>query len=115
MTADSSSRAEADAVRGTTTFTARALQRLAVGIAHDVARVSARDVGVQLSDEHGALRIAVTVPVARASKRGTDLVTSGEDLRNGLIEGMRELAGREVGAVDVRYSGVRRSTERRVR
>lgn len=100
---------------GTTTFTARALQRLAVGIAHDVARVSVRDVGVQLSDDHGALRIAVTVPVAIASQSGKNLVTGGEDLRTGLIEGMRDKAGREVGTVDVRYSGVRRRTEGRVR
>ncbi|WP_372468597.1 hypothetical protein ACCO44_04500 [Microbacterium maritypicum] len=115
MTADRSPLAEAGAVLGTTTFTARALQRLAAGIAHDVARVSARDVGVQLSDDHGALRIAVTVPVAVASTRRTDLVAGGEELRTGLIEGMRELAGRQVGTVDVRYSGVHRSTERRVR
>ncbi|MGW9157016.1 hypothetical protein [Microbacterium sp. NPDC055665] len=115
MTVDRSSRAEEGIVVGTTTFTARALQRLAVGIAHDVARVSVRDVGVQLSDEHGALRIAVTVPVATASTSGRNLVEGGEGLRNGLIDGMRELAGREVGTVDVRYSGVRRSTERRVR
>ena len=115
MMTERSSRTEEGVVLGTTTFTARALQRLAVGIAHDVARVSVRDVGVQLSDEHGALRIAVTVPVAIAAKSGKTVVDSGEDLRNGLIEGMRELAGREVGTVDVRYSGVRRNTERRVR
>ncbi|MDF2507309.1 MAG: hypothetical protein K0Q52_1168 [Microbacterium sp.] len=115
MTADRSSVAGEGAVVGTTTFAARALQRLAVGIVHDVARVSVRDVGVQLSDEHGALRIAVTVPVAMASKSGRNLVDAGEDLRHGLIEGMRALAGREVGTVDVRFSGVRRITEGRVR
>ncbi|PRB16092.1 hypothetical protein [Microbacterium sp. MYb62] len=115
MTAVGVVEAVKEIVPGRTTFTARALQRLATGIARDAARVSVRDVGVELSDRRGALRIAVTVPVARAAERGGNLVESGEELRRGLIEGMRELAGREVGTVDIRYSGVRRSTEKRVR
>ncbi|MFK3676477.1 hypothetical protein ACI2IP_02015 [Microbacterium sp. NPDC090218] len=113
MTGDGDAEAEVVVVVGTTTITGRALQRLAVGIARDAARVSSRDVGVQLSDRRGALRISVTVPVAEG--RGGNLVDSGEDLRQALIEGMRELAGREVGTVDIRYSGVRKSTEKRVR
>lgn len=100
---------------GKTTITARALQRVAVGIVRDTARVSARDVGMELSDRRGALRISVTVPVAEAADHGRNLVDRGEELRQGLIEGMRELAGREVGTVDVRYAGVHRSAERRVR
>ena len=102
-------------VSGTTTITGRALTRLAVGIARDAAKVSARDVSVSLSDEWGALRISVTVPVAIAAESGTTIVEGGDALRRGLINGMRELSGRTVAAVDIRYSGVRRTTERRVR
>lgn len=100
-------------VPGRTTFTARALQRVAIGIAHDIARVSARDVAVQLSDQRGALRVTVTVPVATG--RAVNVIDSSEELRRGLVEGMRELAGREVRTVDVRYAGVRRISEKRVR
>ncbi|WP_226531988.1 hypothetical protein [Microbacterium paraoxydans] len=102
-----------DAVAGTTTITARALQRLAVGIVHDAARVSTGDVGVQLSDRRGAVRIAVTVPVTPGQAR--NVIDSGEELRRDLIEKMRMLAAREVSTVDIQYSGVRRSTEKRVR
>lgn len=115
MTVDDAARAEADTVVGTTTFTARALQHLAVGLARDAARVPTRDVTAQLSDERGALRITVTVPVALGAGAGANLVDSGANLRNALVEGMRRLAGREVSTVDVRYSGVRRHTEKRVR
>jgi len=103
------------AVVGTTTFTARALQRLAVGIAHDVARVAVRDVRVQLSDERGSLRLTVTVPVAIAAGTGANLVDRGAELQHELVDGMRQLAGRDVSTVDVRYSGVRRHAEKRVR
>lgn len=113
MTGEGGAGAEGVVVVGTTTITARALQRLAVGIVRDAARVSAGDVGVQLSDRRGALRISVTVPVAE--RRGMNLVDSGDELRRRLIEGMRELAGRDVGTVDIRYSGVRKSSEKRVR
>lgn len=113
MTDEEAAPAPGDVVVGTTTITARALQRLAVGIVHDVARVPTRDVGVQLSDLRGAVRISVTVPVA--PEHGLNLVDSGEELRRDLIEKMQTLAGREVSTVDIRYSGVRRSTEKRVR
>ncbi|PRA82011.1 hypothetical protein [Microbacterium sp. MYb66] len=115
MTVDDAPQAGEDVVVGTTTFTARALQRLAVGLARDAARVAARDVGVQLSDERGALRITVTVPVAMGTPSEANLVDRGDGLRRALVEGMRDLAGREVGAVDVRYSGVRRNRKKRVR
>ncbi|WP_337026697.1 hypothetical protein [Microbacterium sp. LB16] len=115
MTSAGTAEALAGTVAGTTILTARALQRLAVGIAHDAARVAAGDVAVKLSDHRGALRISVTVPVAEAAEPDANLVDRSEDLRRRLIEGMRDLAGREVGAVDIRYSGVRRNIEKRVR
>jgi hypothetical protein len=99
---------------GRTTVSARALQHLATGLARDAARVPRRDVTVVLADAQGRLRVSVTVPVALAAGSGRTLVESGEELRRGVIEGMHELAGRAVGIVDVRYSGVRRIDERRV-
>lgn len=102
-------------VAGTTTITGRALQRLAVGIARDTAQVPVRDVSVTLADERGALRISVTIPVALAAGRGTTIAEDGDEMRRRLIDRMDELAGRTVGSVDVRYSGVRRMTKRRVR
>lgn len=115
MTGERAVEAVEGIIAGTTTFTARALQRLAVGLTRDAARVPARDVAVHLSDERGALRLSVTVPVAMTDARGGNLVDSGEELRRRLVEGMRALAGREVSTVDVRYSGVRRNTQKRVR
>lgn len=113
MTGDDAAGAVNGAVSGTTTFTARALQRVAVGVVRDAARVAVRDIAVQLSDQRGALRVSVTVPVDAG--RGANLVDRGEELRRRVIEGMRDLADREVGTVDIRYSGVRRSNEKRVR
>ncbi|QYM65193.1 hypothetical protein [Microbacterium sp. Se5.02b] len=115
MTGDGAAEAATGGVSGSTTFSARALQRLAVGIVRDAAGVAVRDVGVQLSDHRGALRIAVAVPVARGGGQTSNLVEQGDALRRAVIDGMRDLAGRDVRIVDIRYAGVRRSRETRVR
>lgn len=99
---------------GRTTISARALEHLATGLARDSARVRRRDVTVSLADERGRLRVSVTVPVALTADAGRSLVERGEELRRDVIEGMQELAGRAVIAVDVRYAGARRIRERRV-
>ncbi|MBO0982200.1 hypothetical protein [Microbacterium sp. SD291] len=114
MTPDSPGERVTTAARGRTTVSARALQRLAAGLARDAARVSRRDVGVALADDRGGLRVSVTVPVALAAVGGGTILDRGEDLRHAVIDGMRELADRAVSTVDVRYSGVRRLAERRV-
>ncbi|MEZ7754214.1 hypothetical protein O5Y58_01750 [Microbacterium paraoxydans] len=101
-------------VAGATVVEARALHRLAVGIVRDAMRVGAGDVSVQLADRHGDLRVSVEVPVVR-SRQGTDPVSARADaVRDAVVRGMRDLAARHVGAVDVRFAGVRRETERRV-
>jgi hypothetical protein len=116
MTIDGTSDAAPTAVvAGTTTFTGRALQRLAAGIAGDAARVPVRDVSASLSDERGALRVSLTVPVALSAGRAVTIVEDGDALRRTVIERMRELSGGAVAVVDIRYTGVRRLTERRVR
>lgn len=102
-------------VVGTTTLSAKALQHIATGIARDAARVPVDDVSVALADERGRLRVSVTVPLALTPGRDVSVRKDGEELRRRLIEGMRDLSGRAVDAVDIRYAGVRTVTERRVR
>lgn len=101
-------------LRGRTALTARALQRLATGVAKDAAGVASRDVTVSLSDDSGALRVAVAVPVVIAVPAVT-IIDQGARLRSGIIAGLGDLAGRRVSAVDVRFAGVRVPAERRVR
>ncbi|WP_431867021.1 hypothetical protein [Microbacterium paraoxydans] len=101
-------------VAGATVVEARALHRLAVGIVRDVVRVGAGDVSVQLADRRGDLRVSVEVPVVRG-RRGADTVGARADaVRDAVVGGMRDLAARRVGAVDVRFTGVRREDGRRV-
>lgn len=106
---------ELGVVVGTTTFSTRALERLAVGLARDAGRVSASDVSVRLADDRGALRLAVSMPLAVAAGSRRTIVDDGDAVRRRLIDGMHGLAGRTVAAVDLRYTGVRRIAERRVR
>lgn len=119
MTVADHSAAVEPAVPGATRITARALERLAVGLARDAAHVSSRDVSVQLSDARGGLAVAVTVPVALGGGAGPRTTQSIEDrgtrLRRHVIDGMHDLAGRTVNTVDVRYRGVRRTKQRRTR
>lgn len=101
------------AVPGRTVVTVRALQRLATGLAGEAAQVPAGDVSVRLTDADGSLRVAVTVPI---SLGGDDtIVERGDGVRARVREGMLRLGDREVRSVDVRFAGVRRPPERRVR
>ena len=102
-----------DGTPGRTTITARALNRLAVGIARDASEADARDVTLDLTDDGGALRASVTVPVVDPAGSAS-LSERAAHVREELVGRMRELSGRTVGAVDVRYSGVRTGQTRRV-
>ncbi|WP_336501652.1 hypothetical protein [Microbacterium paraoxydans] len=102
------------AVAGATVVEARALHRLALGIVRDAALVCADDVSVQLADRRGDLRVSVEVPVV-LGRLGSDPVSVRADaVRDAVVRGMRDLAARRVGAVDVRFAGVRREIGRRV-
>lgn len=102
-----------DTHRGRTTISARALQRLTAGVAKDAARVGARDVAVSLSDDSGALRVAVSVPVVISTPVST-IPEQSARARAGIITGLEDLAGRRVSAVDIRFTGIQRTAERRV-
>ncbi|QYM76813.1 hypothetical protein [Leucobacter luti] len=99
---------------GLTVLTGRALHHLALGIVRDAARVPARAVTVSLSDNGGALRATVVVPVTLNGSEHTTLRDHGTALREALIQGMDQLAGRVVDTVDVRFAGVHRAPTRRV-
>lgn len=109
--------AEDRSVPGRTTLTGRALQHLAVALVRDSAGVPARSVSVSLADEGGKLCATVVVPVRlerEAEPRGS-LIDQGAAARAAVIDGMLALSGRNVGAVDVRFSGVYLAQEQRVR
>ena len=97
----------ADVAPGGTTISALALERLAVGLVRDAAHAHSREITVRLSDGGGALRIAVTLPVILGRAATGSIAERGAALRREVIEGMRALAGRTVGVVDVRYSTLR--------
>lgn len=101
------------AVPGRTTIRPRAVQHLAAGLVRDTARVSARDISVTLSDDAGALTVSVVLP-AVVSEPPLTIPEQSERLRAGLIAGLQDLAHRTVGCVDIRFSGVKNPTERRV-
>lgn len=102
-------------VPGTTRISARALEHLAVCLVRDAAQVAHREISVRLADAGGALKVSVTVPVVVGTDGPGSIVDRSARLRRRVIEGMRDLAGRRVDVVDVRYLGVRRAEERRVR
>jgi hypothetical protein len=102
-------------VPGTTRITARALEHLAVRLVGDAAQVAHREISVRLADAGGALKLSVTVPVAIGGGAAGSIPDRGERVRRRLVEGMRDLAGRQVDVVDLRYSGVRWVVGRRVR
>ncbi len=114
MIADNRTETGSRPLAGRTILSARALQHLAVGVARDAARVSAKDVSVTLADHEGALIASVTVPVVFGPVANQSLDVQGAHLRRAMIAGLEDYAGRRVTSVNVRFSGVRNIKERRV-
>ncbi len=102
-------------VPGVTRISARAVERLAAYLARDAGHVPAGQVAVRLADAAGALTVAVTLPVAVGGGVTGTVAERSTALRGQVITGLRDLAGRTVGSVDVRYAGVHRISGRRVR
>ncbi|GAA4708507.1 hypothetical protein APR04_004564 [Promicromonospora umidemergens] len=111
--AESGAETEAE-VAGATRISARALEHLAVCLVRDAAHVQHRQVSVRLADDDGGLTVWVSVPVAVGPNTAGSAAERGSRLRRGVIVGMRDLAGRTVTAVDVRFSGVHQVSGRRV-
>ncbi|MDA4894393.1 MULTISPECIES: hypothetical protein [unclassified Microbacterium] len=102
-------------VPGRVTVSAQALRHLATALVGDAAHAEARDIGLRLSDAAGALAVAVEVPLVLSPQGGTTFDARAQDVRRGVMEGLRELADRRVARVDVRFTDVRRITARRAR
>jgi hypothetical protein len=100
-------------VPGTTRISARAVERLAAYLARDAGHVPAGRVAVRLADAAGALTVAVTLPVAVGGGVTGTVAERSTALREQVVAGLRDLAGRTVGSVDVRYAGVHRISGRR--
>ncbi|WP_424936890.1 MULTISPECIES: hypothetical protein [Bacteria] len=100
------------ALHGRTVVTSAALHRLAARLVADTAGVRPAQVSVRLSDDRGALRATVSLPVVLTARASTPLSRQGEGIRDALIGGMDRLAGRRVAVVDVRYAGVQRERRR---
>ncbi|MFE7504144.1 hypothetical protein [Promicromonospora sp. NPDC057488] len=102
-------------VPGTTRISARAIEKLAACLARESALVPLAQVSVRLADAGGALTVAVTLPVVVGGGVTGSVAERSSALRGHVISGMRDLAGRSVGSVDVRYAGAHRISGRRVR
>lgn len=103
------------ALRGRTTLTARALHRLAVGIVTSASGADPREVTLRWDDADGGLHATVTLPLRVENAAGRTLQEQGASVRTSLVTGMAERAGRRVDAVDLRFAGIHREDERRVR
>lgn len=114
MTGDERTVTGAARLPGATTIRAKALHQLAVALVHDATGVPPRDVTVRLSDERGALSISITLPLALGTSPGDTIVERGAEVRRRVIGGFERLGNRTVRTVDVRFSGVRKITKRRV-
>ncbi|MDR6868014.1 hypothetical protein J2Y69_002622 [Microbacterium resistens] len=99
--------------RGQTVIAVQALRRVAVGLVSRTADVRSADVSVRLDDAGGVLRASVSLPVS-VGRDGASASAQGDAVRRALIVGFDRLAGRRLGTVDVRYSGVRPPKTRRV-
>ncbi|VXB78229.1 conserved hypothetical protein [Microbacterium sp. 8M] len=115
MTAEATAPAEPVAQRGRTILTGQALRHLAVALVAEASGAPAREISVRWTDDRGGLHAAVSVPLMLGDAAERTLADRGADLRSALMAGMAERAGRRVGGVDLRYTGVRRIQSRRVR
>ncbi|SMH30454.1 hypothetical protein SAMN06295885_0430 [Rathayibacter oskolensis] len=108
-------------VAGTVTITVRSIERTALAIAHEELDVEVSAIRVHLSDDRGGLALAITTPVvlepplsaAPGSPGGSVLDRLHRD-RARIASRMEALTGRTVTRVDIRVTGTRTRTTRRV-
>ncbi|AZZ56135.1 hypothetical protein [Rathayibacter iranicus] len=104
----------ASPVAGTVTITTRSLERAAVAIVHEELGVEVSAIRVRLSDDRGGLALAVTAPVVLEQETGDSLLDRLHRDRSRIASRMQVLTGRTVTRVDVRVTGTRTRTTRRV-
>jgi hypothetical protein len=107
----------ASPVAGTVTITVRSIERSAVAIVHEELGVEVSAVRVRLSDDHGGLALSVTAPVVAepgAVDPGGSLLERLHRDRARIASRMEALTGRTVSRVDIRVTGTRTRSTRRV-
>lgn len=98
---------------GTVTINVRSIERTALAIVHEELGVEVSAIRVRLSDDGGGLALAVTTPVVLSDEAGTVLDRLHRD-RTRIAARMHALTGRTVTRVDIRVTGTRTRSTRRV-
>lgn len=114
--------------RGRTRVTSRALSRVVSAVTAEALGVQAKQVGVELRDERGALAVSVSSPVPLLTLRtarldgggflarsGGSLLDRSEHAQQVLRERVHALTGSTVGPITVRFTGATTQREVRVR
>lgn len=101
-------------VAGTVTINVRSIERTALAIVHEELDVEVSAIRVHLSDDHGGLALAVTTPVVLDPDEGGTVLDRLHRDRARIAARMQELTGRTVSRVDVRVTGTRTRSTRRV-
>lgn len=100
---------------GTVSISVRSIERTALAIVHEELGVEVSAIRVRLSDDHGGLALAVTAPVvAEPGAAGGTLLDRLHRDRATIASRMHALTGRTVTRVDIRVSGTRTKSTRRV-
>ncbi|KQQ10182.1 hypothetical protein [Rathayibacter sp. Leaf296] len=122
MTTDLQSRPATGApVAGTVTVSVRSIERTALAVVHEELGVEVSAIRVRLSDDRGGLALAVTTPVvvdpdpvSAPGADGGNLLDRLHRDRARIAARMQALTGRTVTRVDVRVTGTRTRSTRRV-
>ncbi|PPG83009.1 hypothetical protein [Rathayibacter sp. AY1H2] len=107
----------ASRVAGTVTITVRSIERAAVAIVHEELGVEVSAIRVRLSDDRGGLALAVTAPVVvepGTAPAGGSLLERLHGDRTRIASRMEALTGRTVSRIDIRVTGTRTRSTRRV-
>jgi len=106
-------------VPGRVSISSRALERTTVAIAAGALRVAPSTVRVTLADEAGLLGVSVTAPLRTSPLRTTGpsdgIVTRVQAARRDIRAELAEIAGREIGRVNVTIARAEIREEKRVR
>ncbi|MWV50969.1 hypothetical protein GRS96_16995 [Rathayibacter sp. VKM Ac-2803] len=114
-------RAATSPVAGTVTINVRSIERTALAIVHEELDVEVSAIRIRLSDDGGGLALAVSTPVvlepaladAPGASTGTVLDRLHRD-RARIAARIEALTGRTVTRVDIRVTGTRTRSTRRV-
>lgn len=112
-------------IPGRVAISSRALERTTVAIAAGALRVAPSTVRVTLADEAGLLGVSVTAPLRTTALRSSSpststppadgIVTRVQAARRDIRSELAELAGREIGRVNITIARADIREEKRVR